>query len=393
MTFITLVCINVFVGSMVGLERTVLPVLAKEEFGIASVTASLAFIISFGLTKALMNLIAGQLADRFGRKSLLIIGWIVASFVPCLIIIADVWWIIILANVLLGLSQGLTWSMTVNMKIDLAKDNQKGIAVGMNEFAGYMGLSLTALFSGYMMARYSTRPEPFLIGFLIAGIGLILSILIKDMQSIPATKSAGKPSFKHVFLKTSFLNRNLSTSSIIGLMTNFKDGVAWGLFPLFFATTPLTGSQMSLVIAIYPASWGIFQLVTGPLSDKWGRKWLIISGVILQIAGLLGILYGNHFSLWLIASLLLGIGTALVYPTLIASISDVASPTWRATSLGVYRFWRDSGYAVGALTGGIIADYFGIGNALLFTAFLLIGTLFIALVRLSETNVYKNDAL
>ncbi|GGC98596.1 MFS transporter [Pontibacillus salipaludis] len=390
-TFIILVCINVFVGSMVGLERTVLPILAKEEFGIASVTATLSFIVSFGVTKALMNLLAGHLADRFGRKSLLIVGWFIAGCVPLLIIFAQSWWIIIAANVLLGLSQGLTWSMTVNMKIDLAKDNQKGIAVGLNEFAGYVGLSLTALLSGYVMTRYSARPEPFLIGFFIVFLGLTLSAMVKDHQHKDKKMKRSTPTFRSVFVKTSFQDSNLSTTSLIGLTTNFKDGVAWGLFPLFFATTSLSGSQMSLVIALYPASWGIFQLVTGPLSDKWGRKWLILSGVMLQLIGLLSILFGTMFYTWLMASLLLGIGTALVYPTLIASISDVASSSWRATSLGVYRFWRDSGYAFGALAGGVVADQFGIENALLFTVCFIGLTLLIALFRLTETNI-KNDA-
>ncbi|QST01755.1 MFS transporter [Pontibacillus sp. ALD_SL1] len=391
--FITLVCINVFVGSMVGLERTVLPILAKEEFGIASVTATLSFIVSFGVTKAIMNLIAGHLADRFGRRTLLIVGWFIAGCVPLLIILAEAWWLIIAANVLLGLSQGLTWSMTVNMKIDLAKDNQKGIAVGLNEFAGYVGLSLTALLSGYIMTRFSPRPEPFVIGFIIVFIGILLSVLVKDQQHKHNKKTGTTPSFRSVFVNTSFKDSNLSTTSLIGLMTNFKDGVAWGLFPLFFATTSLTGGQMSIIIAVYPASWGIFQLITGPLSDKLGRKWLILSGVLLQLIGLLGIVFGTMFSIWLFASLLLGIGTAFVYPTLIASISDVASPSWRATSLGVYRFWRDSGYAFGALAGGAIADQFGLENALIFTVCFIGITLIIGLFRLSETNVYtKNDA-
>ncbi|QHE54278.1 MFS transporter [Pontibacillus sp. HMF3514] len=386
--FILLVFTNLFVGSMVGLERTVLPIIGEDEFGLTSTSATLSFIITFGFSKALMNFAAGSLADRFGRKNVLIAGWIVGAFVPLLIITAPAWWVIIFSNVLLGINQGLTWSMTVNMKIDLSSSHQRGLAVGLNEFAGYVGVALFAFITGYLASVYSPRPEPFLIGFVIVLIGLILSFIVPDTSSLVSKntsddKKENEP-FKNVFLNTSFKNRHLSSVSFAGLTTNLKDGMAWGLFPLFFINTGLSAGQISLIIAIYPATWGIFQLITGPLSDRIGRKILITSGMFIQALALIGITFGSGFGFWLVASITLGLGTAMVYPTLIASISDVASTQTRATSLGIYRFWRDSGYAIGALLAGSIADLLSVQWSIGITALFPLLASFYTLVSLRD---------
>ncbi|MBB6284516.1 MULTISPECIES: MFS transporter [Geobacillus] len=367
--FILLVVTNLFVGSMVGIERTVLPLLGEEQFGLASTSAALSFIISFGFSKAIVNYFAGQIADKFGRKRVLLLGWVVGLFVPILTIFAHAWWVIVFANILLGINQGLTWSMTVNMKIDISKANQRGTAVGLNEFAGYSGVAIMAAVSGYVASSYSLRPEPFYLGIGIVIIGILLSLIIKDtgqhlkiqiQDNATKTKSNNNLSSKEVFNLTTWKDKNLSSISFSGLATNLKDGMAWGLFPLYFTNAGLSVSQTGTIIAIYPAAWGFFQLFTGVLSDKVGRKKLITYGMWTQAFALWFILFVNRFSLWILGAILLGLGTAMVYPTLQAAIGDVASPNWRASSMGVYRFWRDSGYAFGALIAGIIADLLGV---------------------------------
>ena len=389
--FLLLVVTNLFVGSMVGIERTVLPILGEEQFGLVSTSAALSFIISFGFSKAIVNYFAGQIADKFSRKRVLLVGWIIGLFVPILIIFAHAWWVIVFANILLGINQGLTWSMTVNMKIDLSKANQRGTAVGLNEFAGYSGVAILAAVSGYVASSYSLRPEPFYIGIGIVIVGIILTLIVKDtgqhlkvqMQNNP--KSTKDITAKEVFNLTTWKDKNLSTISFSGLSTNLKDGMAWGLFPIYFTTVGLSVSQIGTIVALYPAAWGFFQLFTGVLSDKIGRKKLITFGMWTQAIALWFILFVDSFFLWIIGAILLGLGTAMVYPTLQAAISDVAAPNWRASSMGVYRFWRDSGYAFGALLAGIIADVMGVTWAIGIVAVLPFIAGVLSSIRLNET--------
>lgn len=388
--FILLVVTNLFVGSMVGIERTVLPLLGEEQFGLASASAALSFIVSFGFSKAIVNYFAGQIADQLGRKKVLVLGWSVGFFVPILIIFAHAWWVIILANILLGINQGLSWSMTVNMKIDLSKANQRGTAVGLNEFAGYSGVAIMAALSGYIASAYSLRPEPFYIGIAIVMSGLLLSLIVKDTGEhlklqIGTNRTEATRSAKEVFALTTWKDRNLSSISFAGLATNLKDGMAWGLFPIYFTAAGLSVGQIGSIVAVYPAAWGLFQLFTGSLSDKVGRKLLITYGMWTQAAALWFILAANHYFLWMAGAVLLGLGTAMVYPTLQAAISDVAAPEWRASSMGVYRFWRDSGYAFGALMAGMIADLLGVGWAIGLVALLPFFAGSIAKIRLRET--------
>ncbi|TCI27337.1 MFS transporter [Exiguobacterium sp. SH5S13] len=390
MNFIMLVVTNFFVGSMVGLERTILPVIGEEDFGLVSTSAALSFIISFGFSKAIVNYFAGAIADRFGRKKVLLVGWGLGLFVPLLVIFATSWWMIIVANVLLGINQGLTWSMTVNMKIDLAKPMERGLAVGLNEFAGYVGVATMAAVSGFIASTYGNRPEPFYVGILIVVIGFTLSIFVKDTRQQLHLQSTGvgtgqKRSAKDVFLTTTWQDRSLSSLTLAGLSTNLKDGMAWGLFPIYFAYKGLNLSEIGLIVAIYPAAWGLVQLFTGGLSDRIGRKGLIVGGMWVQAGSLWLILLVNDYSLWMFAAVLLGIGTAMVYPTLQASISDVAEPSWRASAMGVYRFWRDSGYAFGALLAGLLTDVLSIDWAIGIVALLPFMAGLIALKRLRET--------
>lgn len=392
--FSLLVVINLFVGSMVGLERTVLPLLGSEVFGLASASAALSFIVSFGFTKALVNLAAGALADRFGRRRILIFGWGVGIFVPVTVIAATAWWQIVLANVLLGVNQGLTWSMTVNMKMDLATPRERGLALGLNEFAGYAGLALASGLSGLVAAEYFLRPEPFYLGIAFALAGLGLSVAVRDTgERLRSQVSRGvglsevdeKLSPREIISRTTLTDPTLSSCSVSGLTTNLKDGMAWGLFPLYFAAAGLAVERIGLVVAVYPAAWGVFQLFTGPLSDRLGRKWLIVSGMLVQAAALWLILLADSYGPWLAASVLLGLGTALVYPTLLAAVSDAAHPSWRASSLGVYRAWRDSGYAFGALIAGALADLFGVAWSIGLVALLPLAAGIIAAVRMGET--------
>jgi MFS family permease len=364
--FALLMLVNAFVGGMVGLERTVVPLIGSEEFRIASTTLITSFIVSFGVVKAVTNLVSGHFADVYGRKRLLVLGWLVALPVPFLIGWGPGWWWIVAANGLLGVSQGLTWSMTVIMKIDLVGPKSRGLAVGLNEFAGYLALGLTALATGYIAQRYGLRPEPFYLGIAYAALGLSVSILlIRDtrqhvrMETTDHALAAEPVRFWEVFRRTSFGDRNLFAASQAGLVNNLNDGMSWGLFPLFFAGFGLAVDRIGVLKAAYPIVWSILQTLTGPLSDRWGRKGLIVAGMWVQAAGLFLTAATRQFGWWLAASVLLGLGTAMVYPTLIASVSDASHPTWRARSLSVYRFWRDMGYAIGALAAGIIADIFG----------------------------------
>jgi len=370
--FALLVLINAFVGGMVGIERTVVPLIGSEEFHLESTTLITSFIISFGVVKAFANLISGQLADTWGRKRVLVIGWLLGLPVPFMIVAAPNWEWVIAANVLLGLSQGFAWSMTVIMKVDLVGPKGRGLAVGLNEFAGYFAVGLTAFLTGYLASRYGLRPVPIYLGIFYAVVGTILSILVvhdtRNHVRLEAGSVAKEPSpltFREVFMLTSFKNRNLFSASQAGLINNLNDGMSWGIFPLFFTTLGLGVERVGILKAIYPVVWGVGQIVTGPLSDRWGRKGLIVAGMWVQAAGLFLTGLTGRFEWWLVASVLLGLGTAMVYPSLIAAVSDASHPTWRARSLSVYRFWRDLGYAIGALSAGLIADHFGFGAAIL----------------------------
>jgi MFS family permease len=369
--FALLVLVNAFVGGMVGLERTVVPLIGSEDFGLIFRTAIFSFIVTFGLVKAFSNLFAGGLADRFGRKKVLVAGWIFGLPVPFMIMLAPSWEWIVAANVLLGINQGLAWSMTVIMKIDLVGPRGRGLAVGLNEFAGYLAVGLTALATGYLAAAYGLRPEPFYLGVGYAFLGLLVSVfLVRDTREHVRLEMEEHPpepnplTFREVCARTTYGDRNLFAASQAGLVNNLNDGMSWGVFPLFFANFGLGVERIGVLKAVYPAVWGTLQVATGPLSDRWGRKGLIVWGMWIQAAGIFVTVVTQSFEWWLLGSVLLGLGTAMVYPALIAAVSDASHPTWRARSLSVYRFWRDLGYAVGALSAGVIADVFGIAWAI-----------------------------
>lgn len=369
--FALLILINAFVGGMVGIERTVVPLIGSEEFGITSTTLVVSFIVSFGVIKALANLVSGQLADAWGRKRVLVLGWLVGLPVPFMIMWGPSWGWIIAANALLGINQGLAWSMTVIMKVDLVGPKSRGLAVGLNEFAGYLAVGATAFLTGYLASRYGLRPVPIYLGVGYAVLGAVLSMmLVRDtrhhvrLEAAASSQQSTPMSFREIFVLTSFGNRNLFAASQAGLVNNLNDGMSWGIFPLFFASFGLGVERIGILKAVYPVTWGILQVATGPLSDRLGRKGLIVAGMWIQSAGLFLTAATRQFEWWLVGSLLLGLGTAMVYPSLIVAISDASHPTWRARSLSVYRFWRDLGYAIGALSAGIIADIFGMAWAI-----------------------------
>ena len=372
--FSLLVLINAFVGAMVGLERTVLPLIAQEDFGIASKTLILSFLVSFGIVKAVSNLLAGTFSEKFGRKRVLIVGWLFGLPVPILLIYAHSWDWIILANVFLGLNQGLCWSATVIMKIDLAGPKQRGLAMGLNEFGGYLAVAIAAYLSALIATRYGLRPFPFFLGVAFSTGGLLLSLFLAKDTSAHARLEVeeagirrGLLPFKEVFIQASWKNKNLFSCSQAGLTNNFNDGVSWGLFPLFFAAQGLDMEQIGFLVAVYPATWGVAQPLTGILSDRFGRKWMIVLGMWLQGTAiiLIPVLFG--WESLVAAMFILGTGTAMVYPTLLAGVGDATQPSWRATAVGVYRLWRDLGYAFGAVISGLIADRLGASSAITVT--------------------------
>jgi MFS family permease len=388
--FSLLVLINAFVGGMVGLERTVVPLIGSEEFKIASTTLVVSFIVSFGVIKALANLVSGHLADVWGRKRVLVIGWLFGLPVPFMVMWAPTWEWVVAANALLGINQGFAWSMTVIMKVDLVGPKSRGLAVGLNEFAGYLAVGVTAFLTGYIAAHYGLRPAPLYLGIGYAILGLALSVLlVRDTREHVRLEARGNQqqtaltNFWEIFSLTSFRDRKLFAACQAGLVNNLNDGMSWGIFPLFFVSFGLGVERIGILKAVYPATWGILQIATGPLSDRWGRKGLIVAGMWVQSAGLFLTAFTGSFEWWLVGSLLLGLGTAMVYPTLIAAVSDTSHPTWRARSLSVYRFWRDLGYAIGALTAGVIADSFGLQWAIITIAALtfLSGAVVIVLMR------------
>lgn len=369
--FSLLVLVNAFVGGMVGMERSILPALAEQEFQLAARTAVLSFIMVFGITKAFTNYFAGRLADRAGRKQILVAGWIIAAPVPFMLMWAPNWTWILVANALLGVSQGCTWSTTVIMKIDLVGPERRGLAMGLNEFSGYIAVAAAALGTGWIAARTALRPEPFYLGVVFVTLGLGLSLLlVRETGGHVKVETALRGSApvamspREIFWRTTITDRNLSSVSQAGLVNNLNDGMAWGLFPLFFAAAGIGLERIAALAAIYPATWGISQLATGALSDRIGRKWLIVSGMWTQAVGIAVIVLSTEFPGFAAGACLLGLGTAMVYPTLLAAIGDVAAPSWRASSIGVYRLWRDLGYAVGALLAGICADALGLASAM-----------------------------
>jgi MFS family permease len=365
--FSLLVLVNGFVGTMVGMERAVLPLLAEREFGVASRTAVLSFVLTFGLVKAISNLIAGAASDRWGRRSTLLLGWLAGIPVAPLIMFAPTWGWVVAANVLLGLNQGLCWSTAVIMKVDLVGPARRGLAIGLNEASGYLAVSLAALASGYLAGAHGLRPYPFLIGVGAAVAGLACSLGARETRrhaeteaSMGANSPSGERSFRRIMSRVSWKDRSLFSVCQAGLMNNLNDGVSWGLFPLHFASAGAGLRQTAMLVAVYPAVWAVAQLATGPLSDRFGRKPLIVLGMALQALALVAIAASRAIPAWTAAMVGLGLGTAFVYPTLIGAVSDHSHPSWRASAIGVYRLWRDLGYAVGALLAGGIADAFGI---------------------------------
>jgi len=364
--FTLLVAVNAFVGGTVGIERVLLPLLAEREFGLASRAAILSFIVSFGLVKAIANLFAGRISEHWGRKKVLVVGWLFALPVPAIILLAPSWGWVVLANVLLGINQGLCWSTTVIMKIDLVGPERRGLAMGLNEASGYLAVSAAALVSGYLAASLGLRQTLFWMGEIIAASGLIISVAFvrESLQHVHfearQTAEGQKRSFAEILLLTSWKDRALFAVSQAGMVNNLNDGMAWGLLPLYFAGQGLSLERISFLSALYPAVWGSTQLVTGGLSDRTGRKWMIALGMLVQAAGIALFVVGSGFEPWAVAAVLLGLGTAMVYPTLLAAVGDVAHPSWRASAVGVYRLWRDGGYAVGALLAGSLADALGV---------------------------------
>ena len=394
--FSLLVVINAFVGAMIGLERSILPAIAEHDFHLAAHAAVLSFIVAFGISKAFTNYLAGRLSDVIGRKRVLLVGWASAIPVPFLLMWAPSWSWVIFANVLLGISQGLTWSTTVIMKIDLAGPARRGFAMGLNEFAGYVAVALSALATGYVASAYGLRPEPFYLGVGYVALGLGLSFVVRETHGHARKEAkaqhgdAGVVSQRELFIRTSFTDRNLSSISQAGLVNNLNDGMAWGLFPLFYAAAKLSLHQVAWLAAIYPAVWGIGQLFTGALSDRIGRKWLIAGGMWIQAGGIAVIAASGSFTLFALGAVLLGAGTAMVYPTLLAAIGDVAQASWRASVVGVYRLWRDLGYAMGALLAGLVADVVGVAAAIWLVAALTAASGLLVAVRMSET-LERND--
>jgi MFS family permease len=395
--FALLVGVNALVGGMIGQERTVLPLLADQTFGITAFTATLSFVLAFGAVKAITNFFAGTLSDRYGRKPVLVAGWLVGLPVPFILIFAPTWSWVIVANILLGVNQGLTWSTTVIMKIDLVGPQRRGLAMGLNEAAGYGAVALTALATGLIAEQAGLRPEPFFLGIAFAGLGLTLSTLFvretRGHARYEASQHTGRVpqlhadvSTREIFVLTSVKEPALSACSQAGLVNNLNDGLAWGLLPIFFADAGLSIARIGILAAIYPAVWGLGQLGTGALSDRIGRKWLIVTGLWVQAGAIALIAASNTFGAWALGAALLGAGTAMVYPTLLAAVSDVAHPQWRATAVGVYRLWRDGGFAIGAILAGVIADTLGLEAAIWAVAVLTAFSGLVVAARMYETH-------
>jgi len=391
--FALLIAINAFVGGMVGMERTVLPLLAGEEFGIASKTAAISFVATFGAAKAFANLFAGPLSEKYSRRRILIAGWLFGIPVPFVLIFAPSWGWIIGANALLGLNQGLAWSMTVNMKVDLVGPSRRGLALGLNEAAGYLSVAVAAFATGVIADRYGLRPEPFYLGIVFAACGLGLSALfVKDTRPHVTVETERHEveettTLSAAFARTSWRDSKLFGISQAGFVNNLNDALAWGVFPLFFVSRGLSLQEVGILAAVYPLVWGALQMGTGWLSDTIGRSPLIIGGMLLQAVAISLVGIGDSFGPWLIAVALLGVGTAMVYPVLLAAIGDSVHPASRATYLGVYRFWRDAGAMIGALVAGAIADVLGFQSSIQIVAALTAASGILAAVTLSRQKV------
>lgn len=383
--FALLVIVNAFVGGMVGMERTIFPQFAMQEFGIASNTAILSFITAFGLAKAAANYFTGRVANRIGRKKLLLFGWLIAVPVPFLLIYAPGWNWVIVANVLLGISQGLTWSSTVMMKIDLVGEKDRGLAMGLNEFAGYAAVGLVAFLTGYVAGQFGVTPYPFFIGIFLSFSGLLLTVLwVKDTTVFVQRESAenNTESLRHVFWETTFGNRTLSSVTQAGLVNNLNDGMIWGLLPIVLLSLHYSNEQAGVITAIYPAVWGIGQLFTGKMADRYAKKKLLFWGMLLQGIAIVFIAFSSNFYMLASISVVLGLGTALVYPTFLSAIAEATSPMQRAESIGTFRLWRDLGYAFGAVISGVMADWLGTGYAILFVGLLTVGSALIIRFRM-----------
>ena len=390
--FTLLVIVNAFVGGMVGLERSILPKFAEIEFGIASKSAILSFITAFGITKALANYFTGRLANRYGRKNLLIIGWIIALPIPFLLINATHWNWVIFANILLGISQGFTWSSTVVMKIDLVGEKDRGLAMGLNEFAGYFAVGLVAFLTGLIAEKYGITPYPFYLGIGISIVGLITSILfIKDTRQFMHKENTTNTTknLSNVFIETSLKNKTLSSITQAGLVNNLNDGMIWGLLPIILLTLNYNSENIGIIAAIYPTVWGIGQLFTGKMSDIYSKKSMLFWGMLLQGIAILCLPYSTQFYQLASISAILGLGTAIVYPTFLAAIADATVPTQRAESIGTFRLWRDLGYAIGAIISGITADIFGVKYAVILIGFITIISALIIKIRMPKNSIAK----
>ncbi|NJO25350.1 MAG: MFS transporter [Bacteroidia bacterium] len=373
--FTLLVIINAFVGGMIGLERSILPQIAEVEFHIAVKTAILSFIIVFGIIKAITNYFTGTLANKIGSKKLLTIGWLIGIPVPFVLMFADNWNWIVAANILLGINQGLTWSSTVVMKIDLVGEKQRGFAMGLNEFAGYVAVAIVAFLTGWIASEYGLRPYPFYIGVALSLMGFFASwLLVKDTKHHIATESTTSkiPKLNNVFWQTTWKNKNLGSVTQAGLINNLNDGMVWGLFPILLVTKGFSIGQIGIVTAIYPSVWGIGQLFTGKMADYFCKKDLLFTGMLLQGLALIALLFAETMAHFIILSSILGWGTAMVYPTFLATVAENTHPADRANSLGVFRLWRDLGYAIGAILTGIVADTLGINASVLVIGLLTI---------------------
>jgi MFS family permease len=398
--FTLLVAVNALVGGLLGSERTVLSPLAERDFHLAAYTAALTYILAFGATKAVTNFFAGTLSDRYGRKPVLVAGWLVGIPVPLMIIWAPSWFWVVAANVLLGVNQGLAWSTTVIMKIDLAGPHRRGLAMGLNEAAGYLAVAGTAAVTGALAAQHGLRPAPFLLALAYAAVGLGLSaVFVRETRAHAQHEAGNHTGGAHgadlatgrIAALVSYREPALSSAAHAGMVNNLNDGLAWGLFPLLFATAGLSLGQIGMLAALYPAVWGLGQLATGPLSDRHGRKRIIVAGMLLQGAALGWVAIADTFVAWAGAAVLLGAGTAMVYPTLLAAVGDVAHPAWRARAVGVYRLWRDGGFAVGAVLAGVLADTWGIRAATVVVAALTAAAGMLAWARMYETHRPTRD--
>jgi MFS family permease len=390
--FTILVVVNAFVGGMIGIERTIIPQFAEQEFGIASKTAILSFIMAFGITKAIANFYTGQLANRFGRKNLLLTGWMVAIPVPVMLLYATEWSWVIIANALLGISQGLTWSSTVIMKIDIAGEKDRGLAMGLNEFAGYFSVGLVAFITGYIANRYGIIPYPFYLGLSIAIAGFIMSALwVKDTRTFVHHESLTDKTEEHknVFLATTLKDKTLSSVTQAGLVNNLNDGMIWGLLPVVLWTLHYDNEKIGIITAIYPTVWGIGQLFTGKMSDHFSKKAMMFWGMLIQGLAIVMIPLSDDFIVLATISAVLGLGTALVYPTFLSTIAEATSPGQRAKSIGTFRLWRDLGYAFGAIISGVTADLLGIQFAIFLIGGLTIGSAMIIHFRMPERSKAK----